>query len=216
MTWWRGDGHAGAPLLVALAQLWNVPLPASLDPPGWLRAELAATAAAVRTAGVLPGGPVPAGQVPLLRDRGVRQIAGWLIAVDDRASLLARPIRRQLAAAGPLRAAELLVGARRQRPRLADLDQVGLLTWARAQPDLTIDGEHIHLLHGDQQWLRATDPCVLALFTDRTGSVARADILTALGEVGTLPGSAEVWTVPCAWLRPAGTRGRYVLAGFTE
>ena len=42
---------------------------------------------------------------------------------------------------------------------------------------------------------------------------ARADILRALVEIGTLPGSAEVWTVRCAWLRPAGTRGRYVLAG---
>ena len=47
------EGRAGAPLLVALAHLWDLPLPDSLDPPQHVRDHITAIAADVRTAGVL-------------------------------------------------------------------------------------------------------------------------------------------------------------------
>lgn len=207
------DGAAGTPLLLALAELWTVPLPPSLHPPEHVREQLAALTKDVRIAGALPREPVPAVHVRQLRDAGVRPAAGWLVAENDRTSQLARPIRRQLAAAGALTAAELLTGARRQRPRLTQLEQSGVLAWARAQPDLAIDGDHLRLKHNHEQWLRATDPCVLALFPGRFGPIPRTRILEALVGAGMLRASAEVWVVRCAWLRPAGTRGYYVLAG---
>jgi hypothetical protein len=61
--------------------------------------------------------------------------------------------------------------------------------------------------------LQPSDPRVLALFTDQASLLARGDILTALVAGGMSPGSAEVWTVRCSWLRPSGRRGQYILAG---
>ena len=51
----------------------------------------------------------------------------------------------------------------------------------------------------------------------RIGLLAGALVtLTALVAGGLSPGSAEVWTVRCAWLRPSGRRGQYILAGCQE
>jgi hypothetical protein len=63
------------------------------------------------------------------------------------------------------------------------------------------------------RWLQPSDPRVLALFSDQASLVARGDIITALVAGGMSPGSAEVWTVRCSWLRPSGRRGQYILAG---
>ena len=185
----------------------------SLDPPKRVRADVAATAANARTAGVLRSESVPAGQIALLRDAGVQHADGWLVARDDRVSLLARPLRRQLAAAGPLTVDDLIVGARRQRPALSGLDPVALLAWARAQADLTVEDSRVALLYDRHRWLQPSDPRVLALFTHQAGPVARADILTTLINSGTSRGSADVWVVRCLWLRPSGRRGQYLLVG---
>ena len=207
------EGQAGAPLLVALAHLWDLPLPDSLDPPQHVRDHITAIAADVRTAGVLRSTSLPAGQTAFLRDAGVHDAGGWLVASDDRLSLLARPIRRQLAAAGPLTVDELTVGARRQRSAMTGLDRNALLAWARTQSDLHVEGHRVALVHSPHRWLQPSDPRVLALFTDQASTVARGDILTALVAGGMSPGSAEVWTVRCSWLRPSGRRGQYILAG---
>ena len=91
-----------------------------------------------------------------------------------------------------------------------------MLAWARTQSDLHVEDQRVALVHSPQRWLQPSDPRVLALFTDRANTVARGDILTALVAGGLSPGSAEVWTVRCSWLRPSGRRGQYILAGCQE
>lgn len=210
------NGMAGPLLLIELARLWQVPIPEALDPPADVRNEVAVLARRARAAGVLPATPVPAGQMPLLRAAQVRGAGAWLVAVDDWTSQLARPVRRQLAAVGPLTAEVLVEGACRERPGLAGLAVPALLVWAREQSDLTVEGNSIALSADRQRWLRATDPPVLRLFADVAAGVPRSAILSALVEHGSGLPSAEVWLVRCAWLRRAdGHCGRYTLAGWS-
>ena len=203
-------GSASA-LLLGLADLWDVPVGSALDPPPEVRAELARTARAVHAAGVATTAEVPAGHAHVLRGLGVAVVSGHLVAVDDRLSLLARPVRRQLAAVGALPVQVLLVGARRERPALGSLSLEALQAWAGAQHDVT-DVDGLLGLTPGGRWLRDTDPVALALFTDQA-VVSRVDILRALVESGgMLDSAAQVWIVRCSWLRLAGTRGQYRLA----
>lgn len=203
-------GHAGAPLLARLAALWHLPLPTALEP---APDRVAALARQVRTRGAIVELPVPAALARPLRAAGVRTYKGWLVATADRTSLLARPVRRQLAAVGPLPIDDLLVGAVRQRPALAGLTATGLLVWAGAQSDLVVEGTQVTLTTGADAWLREADPHVRALFGTGTAAVPRSAIIDVVVASGAQRPSAEVWLVRCAWLRHAGIRGRYVMAG---
>jgi len=151
---------------------------------------------------------VPAGQAPLLRAAGVHEAGVWLVAIDDRTSQVARPVRRQLAALGPLPAEVLAAGGRRERLSLAGLSGPALLTWARAQPDLSVDGNVVTLTSEPERWMRGTDPCVLALFADAENAVPRSTILTAPVKHGSTLPSAEVWLVRCLLATPDRPRTR--------
>ena len=203
------EGHAGAPLLTQLAALWRLALPAALEP---APARVAALARQVRSHGVVVTVPLPAPLAMPLRAAGVRIVDGYLVATADRTSLLARPVRRQLAAVGPLAADDLLAGALRERPALAGLTAAGLLVWAGAQPDLAVNGAQVTLTAGAETWLRQADPHVRALFGTGDAIVTRLAIIDAVVTAGSQRPSAEVWVVRCAWLRPAGRRGQYVMA----
>ena len=150
------DGTATPQLLLNLAALWQLPVPRTFELSDAAHAELRATAARTRHAGILQSPAPPAGHAAPLRSTGVVYETGHLVAVRDRSSLLARPVHRQLAAIGPMTPAELVVGARRERPQLSALTGDQLALWASHQDDLRLEGGAIALRPGARPWLQTT------------------------------------------------------------
>lgn len=210
------DGDAGARVLRDLAGLWGLPVAGTAVWDGERREQLAALAGQVRRAGAVPVTEPSAGERDWLADiAGVHWSAGHLVAGyrvggRDGKSAFGIAVRRQVAALGPTLAAVLAVGVVRARPDLASTTPAGVLAWARAQPDLAVQGQLVAASGDVAGWLPPADRAVLAL----PGEVLeRPRILGALVGQGVTAGGADVWLVRCSWLRPAGTRGRYRQAG---
>lgn len=207
------DGEAGAPLLRALAHLWKLD---ATQPVAWPAAEeqprLALLAQQVRRCGVLPRpDTLPAAEAGWLREHGgVEWVAGHLVARQDGASVMARPVRRQLAVLGELPVLSLTLGAHRV-VAARGLTGAGLRAWATRQADLSLQGDRLLLVDGVQRWLLPTDPVVFALF-ETSGEVRRRQIIEVLLETGLTRGSASQWLLRCPWLRPTGRHGRYISA----
>lgn len=203
------------PVVRGLARLWPVAGAGDLLGPTTAREmDLEQLARQVRSAGVISAPrELPAGDSIWLRER--RRIAappGYLVAANDISSKLARPVRRQLAAAGGLSSDELLVGCRRESAALRRVDEAALTAWAWHQPDITVRGGELTVGLDGVRWLGRADQAVLALFASG-GPVRRQMIFQALEHRGLFGPSAEQWVFHCGWLRGGGSRGRYVLAG---
>ena len=200
------DGTAGSHLVRALGEMWGLPVP-HLWAEDARQARLLLLAKNVRAAGVLSyPEQLNAADVCFLSQRSTAVRESLLVRSEDATSLIARPIRRQLAAVGPLPLQVLIDGAVREC-RVKGLTEQRLRAWVSVQPDLAEQAGCVSLkITG--RWLRPSDAPVLALF-DQQPYVLRADILAALVADGQSLGSAHVWVATCSWFRRAGVRGFY-------
>ena len=218
------EGEAGARCVVALAELWGLDADEhALRSGAERRHELDTVRATVRAVGaVRPQQPLGWSDELWLADLGVALDDGHLVARDDANSAVSRAVRRQLAAVGPLSPAELFVGLLRSavlregplrtRAEAAGLTVGAISAWAANQGDIEVvvstRAVLLRLTSPRARWLRASDPCVLALL-EQSDVVTRRDVVAALTAHGHGAGSASVWLVRCPWLRPVGARGQH-------
>lgn len=205
------QGQAGAPLLRALALMWQLEADSAwLWPDRDRQEELEVLARQVR---VLGAGPVPepsAAERDWLAGRGLSWCNGHLALADDRRSSLGLAVRAQLAALGPQGALVLAQGVARARPRLRQTTPGAVLAWACLQPRLHVQrmgaAAVVFPTGNTDGWLSPADRAVLAL---GGGELSRGQVVAALTARGWTPGAAAVWLARCAWLRQTGARGHY-------